>query len=223
MNEFDKKPDEQQIPETDEIKQDNINAQDYINAETSDSSDDVKMEIYDWLQCFISALVVGILIFIFLFRVITVDGSSMNPTLVNGDKIIISKLFYTPKYGDVIVLKAPSFRDEPLVKRIIATEGQTIDIDFTEGVVYIDGEALDEPYIAAPTMLEEDFRGEITVPEGCVFVMGDNRNASTDSRTSSVGMIDTREIFGKVYLIVFPGKDNSDNRDWSRIGGVKLA
>ena len=73
------------------------------------------------------------------------------------------------------------------------------------------------------TMLDEDFRGEITVPEGCVFVMGDNRNASTDSRTSSVGMIDTREIFGKVYLIVFPGKDNSDNRDWSRIGGVKLA
>lgn len=190
------------------------------NAQKSDGID-LRMELYDWVQCIVSALVVGILIFIFLFRVITVDGGSMNPTLVNGDKIIISKLFYTPKYGDIIVLRAENFSNDPLVKRVIATEGQTISIDFTEGVVYIDGKPLKEEYTAAPTFLQEDFGEPLTVPEGCVFVMGDNRNASTDSRTSSIGMIDSRAIFGKVYLIIFPGKDASDSRDWHRLGGVK--
>ena len=190
------------------------------SAPKNDGSD-LRMELYDWVQCFVSALVVGILIFIFLFRVITVDGNSMNPTLFNGDKIIISKLFYTPKYGDIIVLRAENFSSDPLVKRVIATEGQTISIDFSQGVVYIDGEPLDEEYTAAPTFSQEDFREPLTVPEGCVFVMGDNRNASTDSRTSSIGMIDSREIFGKVYLIIFPGKDASDSRDWHRLGGVK--
>ena len=124
----------------------------------------VSMELYDWVQCFISALVAGILIFLFVFRVITVDGSSMNNTLVNGDKIIITSLFYTPKNGDIVVLKAPDFSDSPLVKRVIATEGQTVNIDFDAGIVYVDGKALEEPYIAQPTYDREDFTGEVTVP-----------------------------------------------------------
>lgn len=180
----------------------------------------VSMELYDWAQCFISALVAGILIFLFVFRVITVDGSSMNNTLVNGDKIIITSLFYTPKNGDIVVLKAPDFSDSPLVKRVIATEGQTVNIDFDAGIVYVDGKALEEPYIAQPTYDREDFTGEVTVPEGCIFVMGDNRNASTDSRTDEIGMIDTREVFGKVQLIIIPGTGQDNRRDWSRIGSV---
>lgn len=180
----------------------------------------VSMELYDWVQCFISALVAGILIFLFVFRVITVDGSSMNNTLVNGDKIIITSLFYTPKNGDIVVLKAPDFSDSPLVKRVIATEGQTVNIDFDAGIVYVDGKALEEPYIAQPTYDREDFTGEVTVPEGCIFVMGDNRNASTDSRTDEIGMIDTREVFGKVQLIIIPGTGQDNRRNWSRIGSV---
>ena len=180
----------------------------------------VSMELYDWVQCFISALVAGILIFRFVFRVITVDGSSMNNTLVNGDKIIITSLFYTPKNGDIVVLKAPDFSDSPLVKRVIATEGQTVNIDFDAGIVYVDGKALEEPYIAQPTYDREDFTGEVTVPEGCIFVMGDNRNASTDSRTDEIGMIDTCEVFGKVQLIIIPGTGQDNRRNWSRIGSV---
>ena len=180
----------------------------------------VSMELYDWVQCFISALVAGILIFLFVFRVITVDGSSMINTLVNGDKIIITSLFYTPKNGDIVVLKAPDFSDSPLVKRVIATEGQTVNIDFDAGIVYVDGKALEEPYIAQPTYDREDFTGEVTVPEGCIFVMGDNRNASTDSRTDEIGMIDTREVFGKVQLIIIPGTGQDNRRNWSRIGSV---
>ena len=180
----------------------------------------VRMELYDWVQCFISAIVIGILIFMFCFRVITVDGSSMNPSLYHDDKIIISSLFYKPSQGDIVVLEAENFSEGPLVKRIIATGGQKVDIDFDTGIVYVDDVPLDEPYVASPTYDREDFSGPVIVPEGCVFVMGDNRNASTDSRTDSIGMIDERAILGKVYLIVIPGIDKQGNHDWSRIGSV---
>jgi signal peptidase I len=110
--------------------------------------------------------------------------------------------------------------DHSLVKRIIAVEGQTVDIDFDAGVVYVDGEALDEPYTYEPTFTREDFEGPVTVPEGCVFVMGDNRNGSTDSRDSRVGFAETRDIIGKVYIVIYPGQDMQGVRSWSRIGSV---
>lgn len=182
-------------------------------------SDDTKLELYDWVQCIVSALVVGILIFIFVARVVSVDGSSMYPTLYDTDKLITSNLFYTPKQGDVIVFQTDSYGKEPLVKRVIAVGGQTVDIDFDAGVVYVDGEALDEPYVNVPTYEREDFPGEVTVPAGCLFVMGDNRNASTDSRSDMVGFVDERCIIGKVLLIVFPGQ-TAEGRTWSRIGSV---
>ena len=131
----------------------------------------------------------------------------MNPTLVNGDKIIVSNLFYDPKPGDIIVFRKDEYRDEPLVKRVIAVEGQTVNIDFERGIVYVDGEPIDEPYIAEPTKEPLDFTGEITVDEGCVFVMGDNRNHSTDSRYSLIGQVDERCIMGKVYFTLFPIKN----------------
>lgn len=161
-------------------------------------------EALDWLQCIVSGIVICILVFTFLFRVISVVGSSMVPTLEEGDKLIISDLFYQPKYGDIVVLRKEQFKDEPIIKRVIATEGQTVDIDFDAGLVYVDGVALEEAYVNSPTNEREDFTEPVTVPEGCVFVMGDNRNRSTDSRTSSIGCVDRRLIIGKAYLRLTP-------------------
>ena len=163
-----------------------------------------RSEALDWLQCIVSGIVICILVFTFLLRVVGVVGSSMVPTLEEGDRLVISKLFYQPKYGDIVVLRKEAFKDEPLIKRVIATEGQTVDIDFIEGVVYVDGMALEEPYVNSPTNEREDFSGPVTVPEGCVFVMGDNRNRSTDSRTDSIGCVDQRLIIGKAYLRLMP-------------------
>jgi signal peptidase I len=161
-------------------------------------------ELFDWVQCIVTTLVVCILIFVFLGRTVGVNGSSMYRTLEEGDRLIISSLFYTPKYGDIVVLRQESFADYPLVKRVIATEGQTIDIDFEAGIVYVDGVALDEPYTNTPTNEPEDFTDEVTVPEGCIFVMGDNRNRSTDSRTASIGCVDTRCVIGKALFRITP-------------------
>ena len=137
-------------------------------------------------------------------RIIGIKGSSMVPTFENRDSVIISNLFFTPQYGDVVVLRKDTFQKEPIIKRVIATEGQTIDIDFNAGIVYVDGKALDEPYVNSPTNNQLDFTGKVTVPENCVFVMGDNRNDSTDSRCSLIGCVDERYIMGKVLIRILP-------------------
>ena len=177
--------------------------------ETPKKKQDEKMDLYDFVQCVITAAVFGIIVFVFVFRIIGVDGTSMYSTLCNGDRVIVSDLFYTPKQGDIIILKSEMY-DKPLVKRVIATENQTVDIDFINGIVTVDGVELDEPYIYEKTHVDE----------GSVFVMGDNRNNSNDSRLSTIGFIDEREIFGKVYFIIFPGLDKNKEQDWSRIGSV---
>ena len=161
-------------------------------------------EALDWLYSVVTAIVIAILLCSFVIRPITVIGSSMVPTLEERDMLLVSKLFYQPKYGDIVILRKTSLMDNFIVKRVIATEGQTVDIDFVEGVVYVDGEALDEPYVNSLTFEPEDFTEPVTVPEGCVFVMGDNRNKSTDSRKSEIGMVDERTILGRVYCVIFP-------------------
>ena len=161
-------------------------------------------EIYDWMQSLVFALIICIIVFVFIFRIVDVSGDSMNPTLLNGDKLVVSDVFYKPNQGDIVIFRKDEYKAEALVKRVIATEGQTIEIDFDRGRVYVDGELLDEPYIAEPTHNQLDFQGPQTVPEGCVFVMGDNRNASSDSRRAQIGMVDERLIVGKVLLRVFP-------------------
>ena len=162
-------------------------------------------ETYEWIQSLITALMIIVFVFLFVVRVIDVSGSSMNPNLWNGDKMLVSGLFYTPKAGDIVIFKKPSYSTEKaLVKRVIATEGQTVNIDFEQGIVYIDGKPIEEDYIAELTRTKEDFIGPKTVPEGCVFVMGDNRNASTDSRDSRIGMVDTRYIVGKAMMVIYP-------------------
>ena len=189
-------------------------------ADDKKAENSTRMELYDWVQCIVAALLCGILIFVFIGRVIGVDGTSMIPTLHHGDQVVMSKLFFTPKYGDVVVLRSEAYGDSPLVKRVIATAGQTIDINFTTGEVTVDGRVLEEDYIADITTLRGDFDGPVTVPDGCVFVMGDNRNASSDSRSDKVGMVDIRNIFGKVYLVLIPAKESDGVRYWSRIGLV---
>ena len=161
-------------------------------------------EIYEGIQCLVFALIFCVVMFVFLFRLVDVVGDSMNPTLEDGDKMVVSDLFYKPKQGDIIIFRKDEYKSRALVKRVIATEGQTVEIDFTKGRVYVDGELLDEPYIAEPTKNQIDFTGTQIVPEGCVFVMGDNRNESADSRDSRIGMIDERLIIGKVLLTVYP-------------------
>ena len=162
-------------------------------------------ELYDWIYCLLFALIVCVILFAFVFHVIDVVGSSMVPTLHNGDKMLVSGLFYKPKAGDVVVFKKNEYDpNKALVKRVIATEGQEINMDFANGIVYIDGEAIAEPYINELTYNKLDFIGPKTVPEGCVFVMGDNRNASVDSRKSEIGMLDTRLILGRAYAVIYP-------------------
>ena len=171
-------------------------------------------------------LLVGImLVLLLVIRVVVVDGPSMNSTLVDGDYLLlISNVFYrNPQQGDVIVASKQAFKDgEPIIKRVIATEGQEVDIDFLAGVVYVDGQALNETYTNTPTNLEEGIQFPVIVEEGCVFVMGDNRNKSKDSRSPEIGQIDCREILGKAVFLIFPGEDLEQgyNRDFRRLGVV---
>ena len=178
-----------------------------------------RAEVYDWIQCIIFALVFCVLLFVFAVRMVNVVGHSMVPTLEQSDKVVISNLFYHPKQGDVVVLRKQTLMEEPIVKRIIATEGQTVDIDFNLGQVYVDGELLDEDYINDYTYREEGTVFPLTVPEGEVFLMGDNRNHSNDSRDSSLGTVDTRLLIGKAVFLVFPGRDYlTEQREFGRIG-----
>ena len=187
---------------------------------SDNDSNRARMEIYDWMQCIVSAIICGIFIFVFIGRTIGVDGRSMLQTLHNNDRVIMSNLFYTPKKGDIVVFQAQSesFGGTPLVKRVIAVEGQTIDIDFSTGDVFIDGIKQTEPYINELTHNRLDFDGPLTIKAGHIFVMGDNINSSSDSRDSRVGMVDIRNVLGKVLFIVIPGGDEQTPRDWRRVG-----
>ena len=163
------------------------------------------------------------LVFLLLFRMVIVSGSSMYETLHDGDwLLLISNVFYQePEYGDIIVASKKSFNDgEAIIKRVIATEGQIVDIDFAAGVVYVDGQALEEPYIYTPTNIQEGITFPVLVKDGCVFAMGDNRNDSKDSRHPDIGLIDRREILGKAIFLIMPGGDKKTGREFNRIGAL---
>ena len=167
-----------------------------------------RREAYDWIQSLISALLICVLVFVFVIRIMDVNGSSMVPTLKNGDKVLVSGLLYEPDRGDIVVFKKDSYNDnKALVKRVIAVAGDTVNIDFDNGIVYVNGEAIEEAYLDGSTNNKLDFIGPQTVPENCLFVMGDNRNASTDSRDKRIGMVDKRLVIGKVLLVVYPFSD----------------
>ena len=162
--------------------------------------------LFEWVETLVIAFFAVILFFTFVFRLAAVNGESMLPTLVDKDRLIVSYLFYTPKNGDIVIVNNDNpALEKVIVKRVIATEGQTVDIDFDSGEVKVDGKVLQEDYINNLTLLDEGGHSyPVTVPENCVFVMGDNRMNSLDSRDSRVGFVPEDEILGKVSLRIFP-------------------
>ncbi len=198
-----------------------ILAQDEMTEDNEDSGEKptkFAAEFFDWLEVLVTAMIAVIVIFSFIFRVATIDGESMLPTFYPQEKVIITNLAYEPKPGDVVVISrnnsnsVNNISDLPIIKRIIAVEGQTVDIDFIKGEVYVDG--VKENYVNVPTNLKYDIEFPVTVDKGCIFVLGDNRNDSLDSRSSSIGkegMIDTRYVLGHAIFRVFP---------FNKIGGI---
>ena len=181
-------------------------------------------DLYEWVQALVCSVLAVVILFTFVIRLIGVDGRSMVPTLQDGDRLLVlnSMLYDDYKYGDIVVLRKDTFLKDPIVKRVIATEGQTVDIDFSTGSVYVDGALLKEDYINELTFLEEGTEFPLTVPENSVFVMGDNRNHSSDSRDSRLGTVDERYVIGKAVFLAFPGADQySGERSFGRIGGLR--
>jgi signal peptidase I len=177
-------------------------------------------EIIDWLETFAFAFAFVIVVFTFMFKIVTVEGRSMHYTLDEGDKLIITDMFYTPKTGDIVVIQEPYRYDKPIIKRVIATEGQKVKIDYDKWAVYVDGVLLDEPYVNIDEKNEgyrmENFGcvEEFTVAQDNVFVMGDNRNNSSDSRTKEYTLQENgsylytgyteEEILGRVIIRLTP-------------------
>lgn len=166
-------------------------------------------ELYLNVRTLVFVLAALILVFTFVVRIIVVSGESMENTLLNGDSMLVWCLGYEPKQGDVVVLTQRSYQDESLVKRVIATEGQRVDIDYDTGTVYVDGTPLEEEYIKEAMRVPNYGEGlnHVIVPEGCIFVMGDNRNNSADSRYPSIGIIDTSSVIGRAVMVLFPFQD----------------
>lgn len=181
----------------------------------------VVLYLHDWLFLLIAIF----LLFLLLFRVIVVSGDSMYATLWDGDYLLLlSNTFYhEPKHGDVVVISKESFDDgKPIIKRVIATEGQTVDIDFDQGIVYVDGQALQEDYTHNLTTREEGTQFPLVVADDCIFVLGDNRGVSLDSRSQEIGQIDRREVLGKAIFLMLPGTNHNEQpRDFDRIGAIQ--
>lgn len=179
-------------------------------------------DLYEWVQALVCSVLTVVLVFTFGIRLIGVDGHSMVPTLQDGDRLLVTTPLLSGdyEYGDIVIIQKGSFAGgEPIVKRVIATGGQTVDIDFETGAVYVDGTLLEEDYINELTFVEEGTEFPLTVPEGSIFVMGDNRNHSSDSRDASLGTVDTRYVIGWAVILAFPGEDETTGkRDFGRIG-----
>ena len=182
------------------------------DGETPEEQGNEGGSLYYWLQALVVALVVLILVFTFLGRIVSVIGHSMDNTLNNGEILLLQSVGYTPRQGDIIVLNkytAPVLGGQAIVKRCIAVGGQTVHIDYDAGTVSVDGEILDEPYIKEamqdPSIINSNMNiTDVTVPEGSIFVMGDNRNNSTDSRHAQVGVVDERFVLGRALVVLLP-------------------
>ncbi len=173
----------------------------------------------------IRMLVVIIVTFLVLVRVVVVSGDSMYSTLLDGDYLLLmNSLFYSePQQGDIVVISKENFdMGKPIVKRVIATEGQTVDIDFRKGIVYVDAVAKDEPYIHSLTVSDQGMSFPLTVEDNHIFVLGDNRGVSLDSRDPRIGQVDQREVLGKVVYLMIPGTSDGElPRDKDRIGVIE--
>lgn len=166
------------------------------------------LSVYDLVSIVMSAFIIIAVVFTFVFRLVGVDGSSMTNTLQHGDWLLtVNKESY--ERGDIVVITEPNYFNEPLIKRVIAKGGETVDIDFATGIVYVDGVALKEPYTREDFILPkiDDIDFPYTVPEGHIFCMGDNRNGSTDSRSNLIGPLDERYVLGKAVVRILPFGD----------------
>ena len=183
-----------------------------------------KQSIVLYLHDIVYMFVVLVFVLLLVFRVVIVSGTSMNMTLLDGDYLLLlsNTIYHDPKAGDIVVVSKDSFDNgTPIVKRIIATEGQTIDIDFATGTVTVDGVILEEDYINNLTITRGGMEFPLTVEDGCVFAMGDNRMVSRDSRYPEIGQIDEREILGKAIFLMIPGTNKDEfPRDYGRIGAI---
>lgn len=176
-----------------------------LDVRAENEATEFSVNCFDWLEALAEAIVPVVIILVFIFRPVNVDGDSMLNTLHDRDKIVVMEWGYTPHGGDVVVIKRGQYLGAPLVKRVIATEGQTLSIDFSDGSVTVDGVLLDETsYIKERMWLREDGEIPSVIPEGYCFVMGDNRNDSMDSRSRTVGLIKNEDVLGKVSFIIFP-------------------
>lgn len=184
-----------------------------------------KKSVVLYLHDLIYLLTILLITFLLFFRVIVVSGDSMKMTLLDGDYLLLlSNVFYRePQQGDIVVISKKTYDDgAPIVKRVIATEGQIVDIDFEHGIVYVDGLPLDEPYINNLTTNSNERQYPIYVEENCLFVMGDNRIVSKDSRSLEIGLIDEREILGKAVYLYYPGTDGGEYpQNFDRVGVIK--
>ncbi len=163
--------------------------------------------IYEWLDSIVFAIILILLVFTFVFRIVGVVGESMYPTLNDGDWLTVSAVNKTVNRGDIVVITQANDLNEPIIKRVIAVGGDTLDINFTSGQVFLNGKVIEEPYINELTNKKGDFKGPVKIPEGYVFVMGDNRNDSLDSRFNSIGVIDERYILGVANGRLYPFGD----------------
>ena len=195
------------------------------NADNQKAENSWKQRVIVYLHDLVYMLMPILLVFLLFFRVIVVSGDSMYSTLRDGDYLLLlGNLFYQePERGDIVVISKQSFDNgKPIVKRVIAVEGQTVDIDFENAVVYVDGIALEEPYINSPTSFNEGTVFPLTVAENCIFVLGDNRGVSRDSRDPVIGQVDEREVLGKAIFLMLPGTSHGNQaRDMGRIGVVQ--
>jgi len=184
-----------------------------------------QQSIVMYLHDLVYLLVALMLAFLLVFRLIVVSGDSMYSTLVDGDYLLLlSNVFYRePELGDVVVISKQTFDDgAPIVKRVIAKEGQIVDIDFQQGIVYVDGLPLEEDYIHSLTTVYEGVDFPVIVEDGCIFVLGDNRVVSKDSRNPQIGFVDKREVLGKAIFLILPGTNHGmSQQDFSRIGAIR--
>ncbi len=186
---------------TEEVVEENKNTQ-------KKSKNSFHISVYDMVSIVMSAFIIIAVVFTFVFRLVGVEGFSMTNTLQDNDWLLtVNKQSY--ERGDIVVITEPNYFDEPLIKRVIAKGGETVNIDFSTGTVYVDGVALNEPYTKENYILPklDDIDFPYTVPEGHIFCMGDNRNGSTDSRSNLIGPLDERYVLGKAVIRILPFGD----------------
>lgn len=204
------------------MSEENLNFENEQEVTPSDSGA-FENTIYDWARCLISAVAGVVLLFVFVLRLIGVSGGSMQNTLYTGDRLLmINSALCNFEQGDIVVINAYNAQlDDTIIKRIIAVGGQTVDIDFESGIVFVDGKALVEDYVKEMTFTSGGTQFPLTLAEDEVFVMGDNRNASTDSRSTMLGAVKKDYIQGEAFFLLIPGKtEGTDKMDWSRFGFI---